>query len=378
MSRPRINILHIIPSLAVGGAERLVADLLPALDPQRYEASLLVFFRTPADDGSQIQQLRSRGIRVFEAYADKGRLPGFLGGAWRALSAVWNISRIIRRERIDLVHCHLFGDCYGRPAAMLAGVPAISTEHNVNVSEPFVIFFIKRLTAWYLATTVAVSEAVRRDMIVRYRLRAKRACVIHNSVDLSRFPLAEKQAEGSGFRFGAVGRLDRQKGFDVLIRAMKKVTAEFPEARCIIAGEGVERARLEALIAELGLQNSVALPGIERNVPAFLSAVDCFVMPSRWEGFGIAALEAGAAACPVVASRVDGLPEIIEDGRSGMLVTPDDDTALAEAMLAMLRLERTARRAFGDALRERVVRDFSLEVMASRYAELYSRLISHS
>lgn len=376
MSSHRYKIFQIIPSLAIGGAERLVGGLLTAFDREQFDLTLVVFYKDMQDDGIWLEKVKAAGIRIIDISQAKPPFPG--GGIWRYLKILTAFLRLIRRERPDLIHSHLFGDCIARPAAMLNGSAIISTEHNINLTEPFAIFFLKRVSGWYLKATIAVSAAVRTYMIKRYHIKPERTFVIHNGIDISLFDKKEmplKNEANKVFEIGAVGRLDPQKGFDVLIAALRRLSDNGTDFRCRIAGEGKQRPVLERLIKDHGLEARVKLIGIEKNIPSFLSELDCFVMPSRWEGFGIAALEAGAASLPVIASAVDGLREIINDKINGLLVMPGDTKALAEA-LQLLADNPSLRHSYGLALRQRIESNFSLTGIARSYEEIYRLVVN--
>jgi glycosyltransferase involved in cell wall biosynthesis len=163
----------------------------------------------------------------------------------------------------------------------------------------------------------------------------------------------------------AVARLVPQKGIDIALRAL----AELPDAWLVVLGEGPERTRLEALARELGVVGRTHFPGRVPDVAAWLRRASVVVHPARWEGFGLALLEAMLCAKPVVATHVSSIPEIVVDGETGILVPPDDPRALAHAV-------RRAEPRLGEAGLERARRAFSVERMARRTLALYERVLS--
>ena len=168
-----------------------------------------------------------------------------------------------------------------------------------------------------------------------------------------------------------------EKRFDVLVRAAAELVARRPEARVLIVGDGPERARLEALVAELGLSHSVRLLGARDDVPDVLAALDVAVTCSDFEGTPLSVLEYMEAALPVVATRVGGLAHLLEDGVHGLLVPRRNPAALAEALDVLLG-DPARRRAMGAAGRERRRAEFDLDVMVARVEELYERLYANS
>ncbi len=380
MSLPKIKVLHIVPALRVGGAERLLVDLVSGLDRSRFEAVVLLFDRAVATEEPWRKQLTSAGIRIIEVYENKplAKLP-LIGGLLRSLRIFLRVKKVVRREKPQLIHAHLFGDFYGRLVGLATGIPVISTEQNVNVHEPAILRFVKRMTAARIAMTVAVSKAVRSDIIKRYDVPEEKTTIIPNGIDIERFVAQRTDRSytpSSTVVFGALARLDPQKGLDTLIEAMALVQVKDPNIRVRVAGEGMLRPELETHIRKLSLQETIQLIGIVTDTPAFLAEVDAFVMPSRWEGFGIAAVEAGAAGLPVIASRVDGLKEIIEDKVSGVLVEPNDSKELADALLTMaVKVRSGSAQRYGMALRHSVRERFSIQAIVTAYEELYEQHI---
>jgi glycosyltransferase involved in cell wall biosynthesis len=170
------------------------------------------------------------------------------------------------------------------------------------------------------------------------------------------------------------GRLVQQTGVDVLLAAFPRVQARHPTARLLIVGDGPLRATLEAQAAALGLGEAVIFTGWRDDARALMPACDAVGVPSRWEGFGLVTLEAMGCTRPVIASRVSALPEIVQDGETGLLVPPDDPPALAEAITKLLDdPDRAA--ALGRAGYERLQQHFSVEAMAQATLDVYTAVI---
>jgi glycosyltransferase involved in cell wall biosynthesis len=320
--------------LADGGAERLVLDLCR---------------RSPADITADVATVHDGGALAdsFVGVRSAGRVRGHLG-----VRALGRLARLARGY--DVVHTHLWaGDAWGRPAAVLAGVPVISTAHNVDRDEPAWKGRVTALSARWTTRVCAVSEAVAahvRDQGVP----AARVVVVPNGVALERF--RARWAGLSSRRALYVGRLVPQKGADVLVDAAWTVG----EGEFTLAGDGPLRGRLRP-------PPNVALAGRVDDVPARLNAARVAVIPSRWEGFGLFAVEAMAAGTPVVASAVDGLAEVVGD--AGLLVPPGDARALADAIKRVLHDDELALR-LSIAGRQRA-QAFSLDAMIARYAAIY-------
>jgi glycosyltransferase involved in cell wall biosynthesis len=173
----------------------------------------------------------------------------------------------------------------------------------------------------------------------------------------------------------AVGRLHRQKGYDYLIRALATVKREIPTVKLLIAGEGEEKNNLKNLVKSLDLSKEVILAGLCREVEKLFNFTKLFVLPSLWEGMPNAVLEAMAAAKPVVATRVGGVPELVIDGETGILVPPEDPESLARAIVKLLRHTAQAN-SMGNAGRERVQEHFSVTEMVTKTDRLYQELLN--
>lgn len=328
--------------LSGGGAERLVLGLCRAGLVEQAVA-------TVQGGGVLEPAFAAAGVPVWQG----GRRPGTAGAA-----TAWRLARHVRG--VDLVHTHLFaGDAFGRVAGFVAGVPVVTTEHNVNRDERAHHRLVKRALAPVARRVAYVSEAARAHAEAGEGIRHPGACVVPNGVDLARFRPA---VPGPGTRLLAVGRDVPQKGFDVLLRAL-------PDGVTLrIAGRSTRRGTQRVGGA------TVEWLGEREDVPELLAASDLLVVPSRWEGFGLAAVEGMAAGVPVVASAVDGLVEVLGD--AGVLVPPESPTALRAALERLIAdpAQRAQRGAAGLARARR----FSLERCAERYRALYAEVLQEA
>ena len=240
---------------------------------------------------------------------------------------------------------------------------------------------LARLAALRQERTIVISQAVR-DHLARY-LKTPRA-----KLSLVYYGLKPRSRTGADFRkeyglpaeaplLGTVGRLSKQKGHYVLIKAMARVCRELPQARLLIIGHDDQGLRddLLARIREEGLDGKVILGGFRDEIPDIMASLDLFCLPSLWEGFGMVLIEAMAESKPIVASRVGSIPEVVEDGKTGLLVPPGDDKALAGALLQVLRDRETAA-AMGRAGRARLEERFTRRAMAEATERVYDHLLS--
>jgi len=365
----RINVFSVIWSLQTGGAERVVADLARGLDRSRFRPVVCCLnFK-----GRLAEGLERDGITV-HALGKKPRLD---------LGALLRLSRLMRRERADVVHTHLWTSSFwGRLAALMAGVKArVVTEHNVDTWRRPAHLAADRLLARATDEFIFVSREVEAFYRPRLRLDPARGRVVRNGIDLAPFDgavdaVAARDRLGlsrTATVVGIVGRLDERKGHRYFLEALASLTGRLPALQGLVVGEGREKPAIETRRAALGLDDRVRLVGYWPNVAEALAAVDVFVLPSLMEGHPLAILEAMAAGKPVVATRVGGNSEAVEDGVTGLLVPPRDPEALASAIAALACDPERARR-LGRAGRRQVEERFSLEAARLANEAVYLRL----
>lgn len=362
-------------SRVLGGAENAMFMLLESLDRAEWEPTLLL------DDAPGVEPLAERAAALGVPVRRVAPLPLGLTGARRVPA----LARLLRRQRPDVFHAHMSSPVackWALTAAVLARVPAVLGTVQVGGYEPPNRSAYRQLRA--LAGRVdrylAVSRAIAEELVGRLGWPAGKIEVAYNAVDVARAAVAaptglREQLGGSATRPLVLtpARLDAQKGLSILLEA----AAEVPDACFLLAGEGPERERLEALARELGVADRVLFLGRREDVPQLLAAADVFALPSLYEGSSLAVLEAMAAGTAVVSSAIGGTDELIEDGRSGLLAPPGDSAALAAAL----------RRALGDAelreelarrARERVEAGLTREQMASRVTGVYRELLGEA
>jgi glycosyltransferase involved in cell wall biosynthesis len=309
-------LLHVLPLLAASGVELTVC-----------------FLRAPH---AAAAQLRAAGIEpVF-----------FNAGKWDPTVA-WRIAALARRNGVGLLHATgVKGTLAARIAARLIGARTLLHVHDLNdPGAPLAV--LQRLLAQPTDAAVCVSQAVRELAVSRYHVRPERVRVARNGV-----PLEELRRGGAGARnrvlaeldieparpiLAIIGRLHPVKGHRALLAMLPAILRGCPRALLLVIGDGPERAGCEQLARSLGITEHVRFLGTRDDVPRLLSAIDLVLMPSESEGLGLAAIEALAAARPVIAFAVGGLPEVVIDGRNGRLVAPGDSEAFAGAVVETLR-----------------------------------------
>ena len=371
------RVLHLINTFSVGGVEMHLLSLVQRLPRDRYDVTVAYFREEAQEARSLVPDFQRLGVPV----VDLG-MPH-----WRDVWALARLRKVLKRGRFHLVHTHLFrADVFGPPLARMAGVPAVVTSvHNTErfFKNPAVRLAL-RLANRHVDRVVAISQAVKASLVDDVGLPEDRIQVIHYGIAMDREGQPSRVAirdrlgvPQDALVIGTVGRLSRQKGHRYLLEAFPRVLGRWPDARLLIVGHDDERLRpeLQALAQRLGIGERVLLPGYMEGAEA-MEAMDLFALPSLWEGFGLVMLEAMRAGLPVVASRVGSLPEIVEEGETGLLVPPADSEGLASAVLRVLDTPERGR-ALGARGRERARRHFSLDGMVCETVGLYDTLLEN-
>ena len=357
---------------SAGGAERIAATVTSRLDPESFERTICAtrVAKSPAAD-----DVRAAGVRVMT-----------LGRGHRlAVWEWWPLLSLLRRERIDVVHTHQFGsNLWGSVIARLARVPVvIAHEHTWSFEgQPLRRFLDRAVIARAADVILAVSREDRRRMIEVEHIPPGVVRLLANGIETPPPPSGRDVRAELGIPrdapvIGSVSVLRPQKRLQVLIEAAGLLLPEFPSLRVLIAGSGPEEERLRTAIRERGLEDTVSLLGLRHDVPDLLSAMDLAICCSDFEGSPLSVMEYMAAGRPVVATRVGGVPDLVQDGVNGLLVQRRDPAALARATAELLR-DRELREAMGRRGLDRQRREFSIEGMVRRVEELYQELFKAS
>jgi glycosyltransferase involved in cell wall biosynthesis len=345
-----VKLLHVHRIGGIGGSERPLLALLPALAERGLDVRFLGL-----DDPSRAPDPFYEQLSVpFE------RLP-----APRDADPILALRVAREARRADLVHTHLVhADVYGA----LGARRLVSTKHNDDPFRAGPFRHVERALARRAARIVAITHALGSFLVRRVGLPREKVTTIHYGLDDVPVPWGENAPSTVADEARvllAVCRLEPQKGVDVAVRALARVRGRHANAELVVLGDGPERAALERLAHDLDVP--VHLLGRVPDVARWLRRADVLVHPVRWEGFGLALLEAMLASLPVVATRVSSIPEIVADGETGILVPPDDPGALGDAIGSVLDDPRE----LGRAGRERARHEFSVARMAERTTEIY-------
>ena len=370
-----IRLLYFVNSPGVpGGVEEHVAGLALRLPEDRFTITVVC----PSSSRAFFEPLARSGRRVVAL--DLYR-PRHLGPMRRLIE-------LLRTGAIDIVHSHQFtATMYAAPLARLAGVPiVVETPHLREAWRRGWLkrsYLIDRLVYRAVDQFVAVSRANQRHLTEGKGCRPDRVVQIHNGRDLSAFrpdsAAGTRMRESLGVDAGQllivhVGRLAEQKGHRYLLDAYREVRARVPGARMIFVGDGELRIELERIVLERGWAADVMFAGYQTAVRDYLAAADIVVLPSLFEGLPLVAVEAGAMGRAMVATDVDGTPEVVLHGVTGLLVPPADSIRLADALIELAGDPRRRDR-MGAAARGFVMERFGIECHVAQHAALYTRLM---
>ena len=356
---PHIPVAVFLTSFDAGGTERQMIELIRRLDRTRFRVHVACFRRS----GSWLPKVVECAASVVEF-----PLRGFANAATlRQLSrfAAW-----CRRERIAMVQTSdFYSNVFGLPGAMLGGVKVrIGSRRELNPDKSSSQIRLQRL-AYRCATRVVANSPAAAGYLATEGVPNSRVSVISNGLDVHAY--AEPARRERVTRVITVANLRPEKSHETLIAAAALLARDCPDVRYVIVGDGARRAELAAVARTRGVDHIIDFLGHREDVPALLAAADVFVLPSRSEAFPNGAIEAMAAGLPVVASAVGGLLDLIESGRTGILVPPSDAEALAAALRSLHGSPAKAR-AIGAAARREVLSRYSFERMVRGFEDLYA------
>nr|HID59547.1 glycosyltransferase [Desulfobacterales bacterium] len=373
------KILYVIDNLSFGGGERCFAQVIRSLPQDRYK-----IFAACKDQGIFWERLKEYMVIGYSVdMTSRFDLP-----------IIRYLATVMKKEKVQIVHSQgARADFFARVAARLTEVPfVVSTVampvegYDIGPLRKAVYLTFDRLTERFVDRFIVVSEALRRSLIEKHRIPPEKIVRIYNGIELDKYDPERYSGEkvrrklkiGSDVPLvGAIGRLVWQKGFPFFIRAASYVLRAVPEAKFLLVGDGPLRSELEGMVRDLGMRENFIFTGFRRDVPEVLAALDVLVLSSLREGLPMILLEGMAMTRPVVATDIEGISEVVEHERTGILVPPQVPRALADGIIALLR-DRDKARLMGEAGRRRVEERFSVEEMVRRTQEVYETMVGNS
>jgi len=379
----KVRVAHVITRLCRGGAQENTFHTVRLADRARFEADLISGW-TRGHEGSIEDAVRAAGIDII-------REPALVRpvAPVRDVLALFRLTHLFRSKRYDIVHTHTSKAGFlGRLAANRAGIPIVVHTPHGHIFHGYFPKPITRIFVW------AERHAARRtDRIITLMPagieqhlaegigRREQYVAVFSGIDLAPYDRAAERRDETrralgvapdDLLVGGVGRLEPVKGFSYFVEAAGIAAQHVPNVRFVVAGTGSQAEKLKRKAAPLG--ERFGFLGQRDDVPDLMAALDVFVAPSLNEGMGRVLLEAGAAGVPAVATAVGGIPDVLDAGRTGLLVAPRDADALTDAIVG-LAADPDRRRAMGEAARRKIVPDYGLEAMVRRIEALYEQLI---
>ena len=379
--KKKIKIAHVITRLDWSGAPDIIEIIYSYLDPSVYDFTL-IYGLTRYTSENTVEFLKKINERVIFIPQLKREV-----SLIEDLRVLMRLHSIFRREKFDIVHTHTAKAGFiGRIAARLAAIPLVlHTPHGHDFYGYFgalgsrLIIMLERFAALFADRIIVFTDIEKADM-VKYRVcGASKILAIHSGLDFSIFErlkvdVVKKRAEFSlgpeDLVVGMVGRLESIKGFEYFIDSAAIVSRQIPRARFLIVGEGSLHNELAARARGLNIGDKVFFAGWREDVPEILSVLDVLALASLNEAVGRVLLEAGAVGKPAVATEVGGVPEIIRNNETGILVPPRDPAAMARALIALLK-DEAKRGEMGRAAKEWVRGNFNDRSMVEKLDEIY-------
>lgn len=366
-----LRILHLIHHLRVGGAEMLLTELLPRLAAAGFDVQVGCL----DDRGPLFDALRERGMTCHFIR----RRRGF------DLLALWRLQRLLRNQKIDILNTHAFSaGLWGRLAAAMAGTPhVVATFHSVaGWCQPRKQITCNRLLQPLTDRYVAVSGCVAWSLVEKENTPPDKIRVIHNGISGDKFyrskdPAADRKRLGlppDGFLVGMVARCSPEKGGGDWVRAMAALCRTSFDVQGVMVGDGPALVTWRALAAAEGVADRIRFVGVQVDIVPWMAVLDVLVCPSVQESFGLVALEAQAAGVPVVATRIDGFIEVLNDGEDAILVKAESPADLAAAIRLVSNSRDLATKLMLNGKHN--IHRFTIDQSAQKYAALYRELCS--
>lgn len=365
------RVLHVIDSLHLGGAQEVVLNLATCGSPRyRHEVATL------HGHGIYWDRLREAGVTVHSLSPHK-YFPLYLA----------TLPALLIARRPHILHCHLIpSNILAKPLGALLGVPLILNHDHTNDPSRIdnkLLLALDTTTNRLARHIIAVAGACRDFLIQHESVPPEKITLVPNAIDLRRFSpgtVGRRESRAAlglppeGPVIAGVGRLNPQKNFSLFLEIAAAIAPKFPEVRFLLAGEGPEESMLREKVNALGISDRVVFAGYVPDTRRVYVAADVLLMPSRFEGLPMTLLEAMAMGLPVVASKLDGIAEVIADGEEGFLVESGDAPSFVERIARLLGNSALASR-FSSNARAKIEARFSVERMTSAVEEIYERFL---
>ena len=357
----RLNLLHLNAGTKLGGTETMILRFLDNIDHNQFQAYVGAFF----PGGELLDEADKRGAQTVLFKITSSANPIQL------LSGFVRLYKFLKKHKIDIIHMYGFWtNIGGRIAAKLAKTPVIITGQRTEDNwRKSIHSFLDRFTSRWVDLYISVFNKGKELLVNRDRIPAEKILVVHNGIDLN-WANPVKSSEKHFSLIGMVAAYNQFKTQEVLIRAAPMILKKFPQAKFILVGCGNTEKKMSEMISNLGLNFHFSTWGFVKDIRQILSQLDIFLLATHSEGFPVSILEAMSMGIPVVASNVGGIPELVEDRVTGILVEPNCSEKLADAIIEILESPEKAKW-MSEAAKERVKKHFTIEQMMGQLEFLY-------
>jgi len=350
-----IKLAMIVPSLSVGGAENMAAQLAAQIDKRQFDVKLLVLSSKQETHITRFPDEHNIDI----VYFDKS-----LGVNYTLILKMY---KYLSTYKPDVIHTHMHAFAYVFPWVLLHRIKMLHTVHSRPIFELSHKSkkLIKILYKLKKAIPVAISKQIGDELKDLYSVNSIET--IYNPVNISRFEVSNRDYNKDNPVFITVGRLEKVKNQSLLLRGFSRVVKEYPEVKLLIAGDGLQKEKLQALTKSLQIANSIQFLGIVSNAEKYLQNADVFVLTSEYEGLPLTILEAMSSGLPIISTNVGGAKDVVTD--NGILIECDDEVALAEGMVSLIK-NKELRKIYGcNSMKN--VQPFDINNITNQYQSLY-------
>lgn len=379
----KIKILHVHVSSILSGSGVNTLLTMGGLNKDKYDVEFAC-----APGGELVDEVRKHGIKYkpVKHFVDPM-------SPYNDFIALFELLRIIKKGKYDIVHTHNSKAGFvGRLAAKIAGVRiVIHTIHGFSFNSfegslrRNLFVWLERFSAKFTDKLMVVSNPIRERGLALHIGKKEHYLTVHDGVDVERFKSSfnneikrkEFNIKRDDLVIGFVSKLWEGKGHVCSLQAFKDIVVEFPNAKLMFVGEGYLKKKLKKKVRRLDLKGSVIFTGLRNDIAELNSIFDIAILPSFFEGLGRSLIEAQAAGKPVVATRVGGIVDVVEDGKTGMLVEPNNPRALKYALIALLQ-DPQLRKSMGSAGQGRIDKEFSVQNMVKKIEEVYEELLERN
>ncbi len=369
----KINVVHLVEELGIGGLEKVLVTIALNLNKEKYNVSVWCVNK----GGFFADKLAEEGIDVKILNISTSRNP----------IAIYRLYKLLKHYKIDIIHTHAYSaGTVGRISAFLARVPVI-ISHNHSVHNYYNKYY--HLVEWALSLItdriICVSDIVNKFANETQGINAERLMTIYNGTN-DIYPVHRnvtiKLKEELGVPpehtvIGTITHMEEHKGVLYLIQTASYLLKSRKDLIFLLVGDGAQEKELRKLSANLNIEKNVLFTGERSDIPEILSLIDIFILPSLREGLGLSILEAMASGRPVIATNVGGIPEVVTDGVSGILVPPKNPEALQDAMVELLD-DKEKQETMGFNGKRIYSERFNFRTMVDKIEELYDLLIKGS